>query len=227
MALRERNQKFTQDFIDDWKRILGYILNETFYEGLTVKLPYPEMFFGARDDRAIVKYATKFLKALEKRKVFKVRKDDDHLCFLFSEVDKKKLDRILKPFEKYEKSKASIIANSIELKKVRLNKFEHYIEINNGERIITFNSKSGKDHESMEFKIFFHLWDFRWEEKKNKIKKKGEYITKENLKRGMGSKSVGATDQTIKRLRNIIKKEKLPIVIESKGGKYRMVIYFT
>lgn len=227
MALRERNQKFAQDFIDDWKRILGYILDETFYEGSMIKLPYTEMLLGAKDQRAIVKYATRFLKALEKKKCFKVEKDNDHLCFIISNIDKEKLDRILKPFEKYEKSKANIIANSIELKNINLNESGRYIEINNGATIIPFNSKSEKDFKSKEFKIFFHLWDFRWEEKKNKIIRKGDYITKDNLKRGTESKSVGAIDQTIKRLRQIFKKRKLPIVIEPKGGKYRLVIYFT
>ncbi|MDD3940348.1 MAG: hypothetical protein PHQ01_02110, partial [Candidatus Pacebacteria bacterium] len=57
------------------------------------------------------------------------------------------------------------------VKSLQLNESQYLLEINNGEKFISFKSKKGKEgleKETKLFKILCHLWEFRTEFKNNK-----------------------------------------------------------
>ena len=116
------------------------------------------------------------------------------------------------------------------VKSFRLNESQYLLEINNGERVISFKSKKGKEgleKETKLFKILCHLWEFRTEFKNNKrIIGENDWATIENLKRASGCKSIGATYKQIKRLENNFKENNFPIKIEVANEKYRLVITY-
>ena len=113
------------------------------------------------------------------------------------------------------------------IKDIKIDASNYMIEINNGEKFLSFKSKkgaSGLDKETKAFKILYHLWDFRWEMKNNKILLKGDFASLENLKRGTGCKTNGAVQQHIKRLNGRFWDEGLSIEISGENGKHRLVI---
>ncbi len=118
-------------------------------------------------------------------------------------------------------------ATCILIKDARLDEQNYFLEINNGEKIISFKSKKegiGLKKETKRFKILYHLWDFRWELKGSRVLKKGNLISLDNLMRGGGIKSTGATYKHIQRLNDRFKKEGVAIEIEGKNEKYRLII---
>jgi len=118
----------------------------------------------------------------------------------------------------------------IRIKQIAIIENKYIIEINNGTDDLSFRSKKqgeGLDKETKLFKIIFHLWDFRQEfNKKGSIKRKGAWITLDNLAIQTNS-NTGAVYQNIRRLREKFNENKLPLEIESnKAGKYRLKIFF-
>lgn len=60
--------------------------------------------------------------------------------------------------------------------------------------------------------------------KNNKVLRRGDIFTLENLKRMTGCKTTGAVKQHIKRLNNRFKNDGLTIEIIGENEKYRLVI---
>jgi hypothetical protein len=113
------------------------------------------------------------------------------------------------------------------VKDIKLDKINYILNINNGKRFVSFKSRKGKkdiDAETKLFKIFYHLWEFKWEYKKGNSSIKGEWVAKSNLL--IQSKNTeSGLDALLGRLRK--KLSGLPITIESNNaGKYRMAIRF-
>lgn len=113
------------------------------------------------------------------------------------------------------------------IKNVRLSEKNYLLEINNGDRIISFKSKKsgrGLEKETKQFKVLFYFWDFRWELNDGKISKKGGIISLENLTRASGSESMDAAYKHIQRLNNRFKKEGVAIEIKGENGNYRLIV---
>lgn len=123
--------------------------------------------------------------------------------------------------------KIKTILTKIPIKDARLDEQNYLLEVNNGEKIISFKSKmkgEGLNKETKQFKILYHLWDFRWEMKNDKNLLKGDFATLENLKTGSQCPTIEAVYQHIKRINNRFNSEGVPIKIEGKNGKYRLII---
>ena len=115
----------------------------------------------------------------------------------------------------------------LSIKNTRLDGQNYFLEINNGEKIISFKSKKdgeGFGKETKLFKILFHLWDFRWELKDGSVLKKGNFISLDNLTVGSGGGSSTATYKQIQRLNDRFKNEGVAIEIKGENGKYRLII---
>lgn len=116
----------------------------------------------------------------------------------------------------------------VKIKNIHLKKKDYILEINNGAEMISFKSKKDKhglEKETKQFKIFFHLWDFRKEIASNQITRNGGWVSLDNLAKplDMTEKSVY---QHIKRIRKKFKDKKVLIDIKSsKTGKYRIVVH--
>lgn len=160
---------------------------------------------------------------------------------LLNELDSlKKKIKISKPLVVHSKAKLTPLL----IKDIRLDKDNYFLEINGGERFVPFRSKKmmkklkfeegltreEEEHSRREalktkqWKVLFHLWDFRWEMKNNKVLRRGDIFTLENLKRMTGCKTTGAVKQHIKRLNNRFKNDGLTIEIIGDNEKYRLVI---
>ena len=123
--------------------------------------------------------------------------------------------------------KLKTISTKILIKDARLDEQNYLLEINNGGKVISFKSKkkgSGLEKETKQFKVLYHLWDFRWELKNGRVLKKGDYTSLDNLVKGSGSKSIGAAYKHIQRLNNRLKNEGVTIEIEGENEKYRLII---
>jgi len=165
------------------------------------------------------------------------------------EVKNKSLAWNTKLFQEYllntlRQPKAKIISTKIPIKDVRIDEGNYLLEINKGEKIVSFKSKKkikkvdfeeGLTREEKEqlrrealetkqWKILYHLWDFRWEIKDGKNLLKGDFASLENLKIGSKCPTTEAVYQHIKRINNRFKDEEVPIKIEGKNGKYRLII---
>ena len=118
-------------------------------------------------------------------------------------------------------------AAQLSIKNIRLDEQNYLLEINKGEKIISFKSKKkgeGLEKETKLFKILFHLWDYRQELKGNKIIKKGSFVSLDNLKIGSGSKNPKAVYKQIQRLNGRFKKEGVAIEIKGQNEKYHLII---
>ena len=99
----------------------------------------------------------------------------------------------------------------------------------NHQDYVPFRSKRHKqdlEAETKQFKILYHLWEFRKEIKNGKINQKidSDFASLSNIARGAECTEEAAR-QHIKRLRQRFRKEKLPIDIEPSGtGLYQLVI---
>lgn len=104
-----------------------------------------------------------------------------------------------------------------------------YSLIINHQDYVPFRSKRHKhdlEAETKQFKILYHLWEFRKEVKNGKVNQKidSDFASLSNIARGAECTEEAAR-QHIKRLRQRFKKEKLPIDIEPSGtGLYQLVI---
>ncbi|TSC79985.1 MAG: hypothetical protein G01um101429_297 [Parcubacteria group bacterium Gr01-1014_29] len=126
-----------------------------------------------------------------------------------------------------ENKKAVSDTISIKIKDARLDEQNYLLEINNGEKIISFKSKKkgeGLEKETKQFKILYHLWEFRWELKDGKVLKKGDFTSLDNLVRGSGSESTEAAYKHIQRLNKRFKNESVAIEIAGENEKYRLII---
>jgi hypothetical protein len=137
----------------------------------------------------------------------------------------------------------------IKIKHARLDEDNYLLEINNGEKIISFKSKKkikkGLDLENhltkeqeeelkkeefktKQFKILAELWRFKWEKVSGKVREvsggESDYTTLENLAKYAQCPSIGAGRRHIYRLNTIFKKENVPIEIEIKNNKTRLII---
>jgi hypothetical protein len=114
------------------------------------------------------------------------------------------------------------------IKSLRLDEKNRLIEINKGERIISFKSRKKEedsgDEDTKQFKILFYLWDFRWEMRDGKVKQKGDFASLKNLTKNSGCKTEKATYQHIKRLNAVFKKNGLAIKITGENGNFRIVM---
>ncbi len=138
------------------------------------------------------------------------------------EIQKKRTE-ISKPLLVQSKAKPM----SLPIKDIRVDASNYMMEINNGEKILSFKSKRGAhdlDKETKAFKILYHLWDFHWEMKNNEVLRKGDFASLANLKRGTGCRTNGAVYQHIKRLNGRFRDEGLSIEISGENEKYRLVI---
>lgn len=117
--------------------------------------------------------------------------------------------------------------NITPIKNLSLDEKNYFIEINNGEKIISFRSKKNKEgleRETKQFKILYHLWDYRWELKNGKVIKRGDFASLDNLTKGSGSKNTDATYKHIQRLNACLKKAGVSIKIAGDNAKYRLII---
>ncbi len=115
----------------------------------------------------------------------------------------------------------------IAIKNICLDERNYLLEINSGEKILSFKRKKGGsklEKETKVFKVLYHLWDFHRETKGDKILEEGNYALLENIKIGSGCLTKEATYQHIKRLNTRFQEENLPIHIEGKDEKYLLVI---
>jgi len=113
------------------------------------------------------------------------------------------------------------------IKNARLDGQNYLLEINGGDKIISFKSKkkgNGFEKETKQFKILYHLWDFHWEIKNGKIINKGDFASLNNLTTSSGSESTEATYKHIQRLNDRFKKEGVAIEITGENEKYRLII---
>lgn len=120
-----------------------------------------------------------------------------------------------------------IIKSMIPIKNVRLDKNNYLLEINHGEKIISFKSrkkKEGLEKETKQFKILYHLWDYRHELTDGKITQKGDFVSLDNLMKGSGAENTDATYKHVLRLNSIFKKANIAIKIKGENGKYRLLI---
>lgn len=119
----------------------------------------------------------------------------------------------------------------IKIEHIKVDEALHQLIVNHGKIFISFNEKAGRtglDSESKAFKILFYLWDYRYETENGvEIKRKegpSTFILLSNLKAVSGCLTNGAIRQHIKRLNRLFNNNKLPIAIESKNNKFRLVV---
>lgn len=176
-----------------------------------------------------------FLDNLKRKGVIKGFQSTDVLNKTFYvkiiDINKRKLLEEKKKFLKGDSSQHEkslrIGIQPILIKDARLDESNYFLEINNGEKIISFKSKkkgSGLEKETKQFKVLYHLWDFRWELKDSKVLKKGDYASLDSLARGSGSESKEAAYKHIQRLNNRFKNEGVAIEIKGENEKYRLII---
>lgn len=170
---------------------------------------------------------------------FTILKPSKSLLLRELEGQKKKVE-ISKPLVARSKIKLA----PLPIGDIRMDEDNCLLEINGGERFVSFRSKKKtkklepeeyqtqeeKDHlkreikKTKQWKILYHLWDFHWEMKNNKVLRKGDVVSLENLKRVTSCKTTGAVKQHIKRLNNRFKNDGLSIEIIGENEKYRLVI---
>lgn len=160
---------------------------------------------------------------------------------LLRELDsQKKKTEISKPLAAHSKTKLT----PLPIRDIRMDEDNYLLEINGGERFVPFRSKKmmkklkledGLTREeevhlkrealkTKQWKVLYHLWDFRWEMKNNKVLRKGNIFTLVNLRRMTECKTTGAVKQHIKRLNTRFKKDGLSIEIVGENERYRLVI---
>lgn len=160
---------------------------------------------------------------------------------LLKELDsQKKKVEISKPLVAHSKAKLT----PLPIKDIRMDEDNCFLEINGGERFVSFRSKKEikkieseeyltpeeKEHSKREvlktkqWKVLFHLWDFRWEMRDGKVLRKGDIFSLANLRRMTECETTGAVKQHIKRLNNRFKNDGLSIEIIGENEKYRLVI---
>lgn len=113
------------------------------------------------------------------------------------------------------------------IKNARLDKQNYLLEINNGEKMISFKSRKarkGLEKETKLFNILCQLWEFRWELKGGRVLKKGDIASLDNLAKGSDSESTEAAYKQIQRLNNLFKKRGVVIEIKGENEKYRLII---
>lgn len=160
---------------------------------------------------------------------------------LLNELDsqKKKIE-LIKPLVVHSTAKLA----PLPISNIRMDEDNYLLEINGGERFVSFRSKKKtkklepeeyqtqeeKAHSKREvkktkqWKILCLLWDFHWEMRNNKVLRRGDLFTLENLKRMTGCKTAGAVKQHIKRLNNRFKDDGLSIEIIGENERYRLMI---
>jgi len=143
-------------------------------------------------------------------------------------IDEVKKDiGIIRGLEEKAPPKIKGVTVAIQIKDARLDKQNYFLEVNRGEKIIYFKSKKrgeGLERETKQFKVLYHLWDFRWKLKDGRVLKKGELTSLDNLMRGSGSESTEAAYKHIQRLNNRFKGEGVAIEIAGENKKYRLII---
>lgn len=144
-----------------------------------------------------------------------------------------KFSQLCQEYEKKaaEKLEDKIISQESEnitpIRNLSLDEKNYFLEINNGEKIISFRSKKsreGLERETKQFKILYHLWDYRWELKNDKVIRRGDFVSLDNLTKGSGSKNIDATYKHIQRLNAYLKKTGVSIEIAGDNAKYRLII---
>lgn len=160
-------------------------------------------------------------------------KQIDEVITVHRTHQKQSFDRLMETARKYrpffepQEDKTKTFKKPIALKDVSLDENNHLLEINHGEKIISFKSKKsgeGLEKETKQFKILYHLWDFKWELKDGKVLIKGDIASLDNLARVSGSESPKAAYKHIQRLNNRFKKEGVAIEIKGENEKYRLII---
>jgi hypothetical protein len=114
----------------------------------------------------------------------------------------------------------------IKIKTIRLDVENKILLINNGHEVMSFNSSREPDGTKV-FKIIDAIWQSRYEMKGNDVTNKGSAtISAPNLMRVSGVKTKGALDKQINRLNDRFLKAMLAIHVDSRGGRYKLVIKF-
>lgn len=142
-------------------------------------------------------------------------------------TSKENFDFFYKQLSKFVSQKNQGAREFIKIKDVRLDVENYLLEINNGEKLIYFKSRKNSkelDKETKRFKVLALLWEFRWELKDNKVIKKGDFFTLDNIRRNTKIVSDDAVRKQIERLNNIFKEEKVPVEIEGQE-RCRLVIH--
>lgn len=186
---------------------------------------------------------------------FKKQQEDMIRMNLLVRAIRPRFDEIYKECEKEYGKKSDFIPaqpnvppKQIKIKSVRLDEKNYFLEINNGEKIISFKSRkktnTGDDHEELNekereelegeisktkmFKVLCALLDFKWEKINGKIRKTNketsDTVTLKNLTVSSRCKTEAATRKQIKRLNIKFEKEEIPIYIESKNEKAIRII---
>lgn len=138
------------------------------------------------------------------------------------DIQKEKFEAFYAEYEKYKFDK-----EPVEIKSIKLDERNYQLNINRGQKIISFSSKrklEGLEKEVKLFKILAHLWEFRREIKRGKMITGGNFEPIENLQKTSGSKSIGATKKAVSRLNSLFEEENMPIKIDSPRYKYRLAI---
>lgn len=122
-------------------------------------------------------------------------------------------------------SKKAVI---IPIKTVLLSSQNYFLEINNGEKTISFKSRKEDEalgKETKQFKVLHCLWELRQEiTKNNKITIKGHPLSLKELAQTSGCKSEGAVYKHIIRLNDRFKMEGVAIEIKGENGNYRLIV---
>jgi len=125
-------------------------------------------------------------------------------------------------------SKGIIIRKKEKIKHIAIDE-KSYSLIINGQDYVSFRSKRNKkdlEAETKQFRVLFHLWEFRKEIKNGRINQKlpSDFVSLSNVATG-ASCTEEAARQHIKRLKTRFKKEGLPIDIKASGtGLYQLVV---
>ncbi len=155
-------------------------------------------------------------------------------------ASQKKKVEVGKPLVAHSKAKLT----PLPIREIRMDEDNCFLEINGGERFVSFRSKKKikkpepeeyltpeeEDHlkreikKTKQWKVLFHLWDFRWEMKDDKVLRRGDVFSLANLRRMTECETTGAVKQHIKRLNNRFKNDGLSIEIIGENEKYRLVI---
>ncbi|MFA5360056.1 MAG: hypothetical protein WC349_03835 [Patescibacteria group bacterium] len=145
------------------------------------------------------------------------------------DINLKKIKKLLPQDKKQTipitKFKQRTTDRGIIVKNIKLDVVNYILKINNDEKFVSFKSKKdgeGIDAETKLYKIFRHLWDYKWTYKKDNLLERGEWVAKNNLLI-QGKTTGGGLDALLGRLRKRL--SGLPIIIEpNNAGKYRLVI---
>ncbi len=198
----------------DLKERAAYFKDDNIIDGF-YKYEFSELARGGLSGAPIVLHKNKYEVWIKRLHEYLIPRLEN-----FQNEEKVVLQKQNEPSEK-------LATPSIPVKDARLDGQNYFLELNNGEEIISFKSKKkgeGLEKETKQFKVLFHLWEFRWEFKNGKVLKKGEFVSLDNLAKASNSESTEAAYKHIQRLNTLFKSKGVAIEIMGENEKYRLII---